>query len=44
MMNKIVELLGKEADELLKHRCETIPRERLHVPGSRCRGSPLRHE
>jgi class I fructose-bisphosphate aldolase len=30
---RIEELLGDDADALLGHRCETIPRERLHVPG-----------
>ena len=33
MLNRIVELLGKEADSLLKHECRTIPRARLHLPG-----------
>jgi fructose-bisphosphate aldolase, class I len=30
---RIEELLGDDADALLGHRCETIPKERLHVPG-----------
>ncbi|RMI03335.1 MAG: class I fructose-bisphosphate aldolase, partial [Calditrichaeota bacterium] len=32
-VNKIVELLGDEADSLLGHQCKTIPREMLHLPG-----------
>ena len=33
-MNKeIVTLLGDQADDLLKHTCTTIPKERLHLPG-----------
>src|ERR1700744_5121679 len=30
--NKIVELLGKDADSLLKHQCKTIAKEHLHIP------------
>ena len=33
--SNVVDLLGSSADSLLMHRCETIPRERLHVPGPR---------
>ncbi len=33
MMNKIVELLGSEADDLLNHKCQTVPKEKLHLPG-----------
>lgn len=33
MMNKIVELLGDEADSLLKHQSATISSEHLHLPG-----------
>ncbi|MEN6463100.1 MAG: class I fructose-bisphosphate aldolase [Syntrophomonas sp.] len=33
MESKIIDLLGKEADGLLNHKCETIPRENLHLPG-----------
>ncbi|GAB4374791.1 MAG: class I fructose-bisphosphate aldolase [Calditrichia bacterium] len=33
MMNRIVELLGSEADHLLNHKCNTIPKEQLHLPG-----------
>lgn len=29
----IEELLGKEADDLLTHECETITKEHLHLPG-----------
>lgn len=32
MLNRIVELLGTEADALLKHKCETISKDRLHLP------------
>jgi class I fructose-bisphosphate aldolase len=32
-INKIQDLLGKEADSLLNHQCSTIPRENLHLPG-----------
>lgn len=28
----VYDLLGDEAESLLNHRCETIPREKLHVP------------
>lgn len=33
MSEWIGELLGAEFEALLTHRCETIPRERLHLPG-----------
>jgi class I fructose-bisphosphate aldolase len=33
MLNRITELLGPDADTLLKHECRTIPRSRLHLPG-----------
>jgi len=33
MMNRIVELLGDDADSLLKHQCETIPKNHWHLPG-----------
>jgi fructose-bisphosphate aldolase, class I len=29
----IAKILADEADGLLQHKCETIPRERLHIPG-----------
>lgn len=31
--DKIVELLGGEAEDLLNHKCATIPKEELHLPG-----------
>jgi len=33
MLNKIVKHLGKDADNLLKHKCKTIPKDQLHLPG-----------
>ena len=30
---RIEQLLGSDADDLLSHRCTTIPKERLHLPG-----------
>ncbi len=33
-MSKIAELLGAEAESLLQHRCQTIPSETIHHPGS----------
>jgi class I fructose-bisphosphate aldolase len=33
MAGDIAELLGSEAAYLLEHKCETIPRESLHLPG-----------
>lgn len=33
MIDRIVKVLGKEADNLLKHKCNTIPKESLHLPG-----------
>ena len=32
--NKIVELLGKNSDGLLKHQSKTISKDKLHLPGS----------
>ncbi|MEM8267163.1 fructose-bisphosphate aldolase, partial [Morganella morganii] len=32
-MTDIVQLLGKEAEDLLQHRCTTIPAENLYLPG-----------
>lgn len=32
-MTDIHKILGKEADTLFEHRCEGIPKDRLHVPG-----------
>ena len=34
MANWIQELLGKDADKLLGHRCQTIAKEQLHLPGA----------
>ncbi|MEZ0371865.1 MAG: fructose-bisphosphate aldolase, partial [Candidatus Sericytochromatia bacterium] len=31
-IDKIAELLGNEAS-LLEHRCQTVPKEQLHLPG-----------
>jgi fructose-bisphosphate aldolase, class I len=32
-LDKIAALLGKEADYLLKHKCQTVPKDQLHLPG-----------
>jgi len=32
-MDYVVKLLDKEADYLLDHECDTIPKEQLHLPG-----------
>ena len=32
-MTDIVSLLGADAEDLLGHRCTTIPRDMLHLPG-----------
>jgi fructose-bisphosphate aldolase, class I len=32
-MSRVTELLGGSAKTLLEHRCQTIPRETLHLPG-----------
>lgn len=32
-INKIPELLGKEADSLLNHKCKCIPKDKIHIPG-----------
>lgn len=29
----VTHILGKEGEELLSHRCQTIPKEKLHLPG-----------
>ena len=34
MIDQIVKNLGAEADALLNHRCETISKEMLHLPGA----------
>jgi class I fructose-bisphosphate aldolase len=33
MLDHIVSLLGSEAESLLRHECQTIPKERVHLPG-----------
>lgn len=33
MTNKIISILGAEAQDLLEHKCTTIPKELLHLPG-----------
>jgi class I fructose-bisphosphate aldolase len=33
MNQEIVKLLGDEADSLLQHKCKTVPKERLNLPG-----------
>jgi class I fructose-bisphosphate aldolase len=33
VIKKIQSLLGKEADDLLKHKCQGFPKESLHLPG-----------
>ncbi|WP_338882628.1 class I fructose-bisphosphate aldolase [Xenorhabdus sp. TH1] len=33
-MTNIVNLLGKDAESLLEHQCNTIPRENLYLPGT----------
>jgi len=32
-LTRTAELLGDEAEDLLEHECETIPKEDIHVPG-----------
>jgi class I fructose-bisphosphate aldolase len=32
-MTDIAQLLGKDADSLLQHRCMTIPADQLYLPG-----------
>ena len=33
MAKRVEELLGAEAEDLLEHRCDTIPKDQLHLPG-----------
>jgi class I fructose-bisphosphate aldolase len=33
MLSETIKILGKDADNLLNHRCQTIPKESLHLPG-----------
>lgn len=46
-IEKIQSLLGREAENLLLHACQGIPRDRIHVPASdhvdRCFGASDRH-
>src|SRR6266511_834988 len=32
-VEKIAEVLGEDARDLLEHRCQTVPKEQLHLPG-----------
>jgi class I fructose-bisphosphate aldolase len=32
-LEKLEEVLGKDAQDLLEHECKTIPKEQLHLPG-----------
>src|SRR5262249_42940272 len=32
-LDKIEEVLGPDAQDLLQHECKTIPKEQLHLPG-----------
>ncbi|HSS61137.1 MAG TPA: class I fructose-bisphosphate aldolase [Candidatus Limnocylindrales bacterium] len=32
-LEKIEEVLGEEARDLLEHKCQTVPKEQLHLPG-----------
>ena len=34
MYNKLVSILGDEAKDLLEHKCMTIPKELIHLPGA----------
>jgi fructose-bisphosphate aldolase, class I len=43
MYNKIVELLGKESDYLLNHKCNTITKDNLYLPGPRFVDETLAH-
>ncbi len=46
MANKIYDIIGKEGEELLNHKCETISKDMIHLPGSdfvdRCFGNTNR--
>ena len=33
-IDKIGKLLGNDADDLLNHKCKTIPKENIHLPGA----------
>ncbi|MCK4667585.1 class I fructose-bisphosphate aldolase [Candidatus Dependentiae bacterium] len=32
-LKKVTELLGKDGESLLQHKCKTIPKDMLHIPG-----------
>src|SRR5260370_16748406 len=32
-LEKLEELLGADAQDLLEHKCNTVPKEQLHLPG-----------
>ena len=32
-LEKIEEVLGGDARDLLEHKCQTVPKEQLHLPG-----------
>src|SRR6266704_6804154 len=32
-LEKIEEVLGADAQDLLEHKCQTVPKEQLHLPG-----------
>lgn len=32
--SKVIDILGKEGEDLLKHECKTIPKSLLHLPGA----------
>src|SRR5215467_4543674 len=34
MSNKIIQLLGDEAEALLSHQCKTVSKEHIHLPGA----------
>ncbi|MCB0476818.1 MAG: class I fructose-bisphosphate aldolase [Crocinitomicaceae bacterium] len=46
MANKIHDIIGKEGEDLMNHKCTTIPKEMIHLPGAdfvdRCFGSTNR--
>src|SRR2546425_12733377 len=33
-VEKIEEVLGDDARDLLEHKCQTVPKEQLHLPGA----------
>ena len=32
-LKRVKELLGKDGESLLQHKCKTIPKDMLHIPG-----------